>query len=426
MSLLKKILNSSFWLLVGNSIGRLSIFLINIVATRLLSQETFGQFMMVRSTVSMIEGVVSGPLGSPMIKRVAEVSHQNKEYLKTVITTLFIINIIIAVILMIFLLILSPVIVNKFFLGVQNLIPALYAGALLLVSTTLATMVQSILIGLEEYKKLAFASIVSSLIVFPIIVFLIYKFALIGAVIGIACYFMFDFIIKYFQLRKLYKGNFFVIDMKFFFQESKNILIFSLPLFFSVIINSIAFWYARVLLVNTHNGFTEIAIFDAAFQWLTIIMIITGATTSIALPMLSKANEKDHKNTIFNVSLLINLFFSIVLALIFIFFSKDVMSIYGSNYIKGYNILSLLSITSIFFTTAVLYNRYFISHNNSRVIVIATLIAAIMMYAVLFTFEINVSTLAIAIMSYYITLTIVYAGVKWRKNIDNSEKRAIE
>lgn len=43
MSLVKKILSSSLWLLIGNSIGRLAMFLANIFAARMLSQKASGQ-----------------------------------------------------------------------------------------------------------------------------------------------------------------------------------------------------------------------------------------------------------------------------------------------------------------------------------------------------------------------------------------------
>ena len=50
--MLKKILSSSFWLLIGSFIGRLSMFLTNIIAARLLSQEEFGQYPMVKNKLN--------------------------------------------------------------------------------------------------------------------------------------------------------------------------------------------------------------------------------------------------------------------------------------------------------------------------------------------------------------------------------------
>lgn len=411
MSLVKKMLNYSFWLLIGNSIGRLSMFLTNIIAARFLSQELFGQFMMIRSTISMIEGIISGSLGSPIIKRVAETSHQNKESLKVVISTLFVVNISIALLFSTLLYLTTPSIINTFFISEKNLINGLYIGIAILIATTLATLIQNILIGLEQYKKLAFSGIVSSLLSFPLIVILIYSFELYGAIVGVALYFTIDFIVKYIQFKKVYSYKIFLfknLDVK---NESKNILKFSIPLFLSVIINGIAFWYARVLTINDTHGFESIAIFDAAFQWMTVIMIITGATTSATLPMLSKSLSKkvnDSKN-VFKINLIVNLSISIIMASIFIIFSKNIMAIYGENYVVGKTDLIILSITSIFFTLAVIYNRLMVASNKSWIIFFATSVGVLVLYITYYLkiFE-ESQNLSLSILSYYFTISMIY------------------
>jgi O-antigen/teichoic acid export membrane protein len=387
------------------------MFLTNIIAARLLTQDVFGQFMIVRSTISMLEGVVSGSLGSSMIKRVAEIRSKDKEHLKVVISTLFFVNITITLFLAVGLYFTAPYIVQTFFMSNQNLVYGLYAGSLLLVATTLSTLIQSILIGFEEYKKIAFAGIGSSLISFPVIVLLIYKFAFLGAIFGVSFYFLFDFIMKYYQFKLFYKDKITFDNIKNILKESRYLLSFSAPLFLSVIITSITFWYARVLTVESTKGFESIAVFDAAFQWLSIIMIITGATTSAALPMLSKTISIDTKNSnsIFKVNLIVNLVISITMASIFILFSKYIMAIYGEKYIGGYKDLIILSITSVFFTLAAIYNKYMIATHNSKVVFIATALSAVMLFV---TFYLHIfsgsENLALSIFVYYCILTITY------------------
>ena len=418
MSIVKKILNHSLWLLIGSMIGKLSMFLTNILAARLLTQDLFGQFMIVRSTISMLEGIVSGSLGSSMIKRVAEIKNKDEEHLKIIITTLFFVNISITLLLAICLFLIAPYIVNVFFMSNQNLLYGLYTGSLLLVSTTLSTLIQSILIGFEEYKKIAFAGIVASVISFPIIAFLIYKYAFLGAIFGVSFYFFVDFIMKYYQFKHFYKNRMIFDNIKAILKESKYLLSFSAPLFLSVVITSTTFWYSRVLTVQDTKGFESIAIFDAAFQWLSIIMIITGATTSAALPMLSKTVSLDTKdsNNIFKINLVVNLLISISMALIFIFFSKYIMAIYGEKYISGYKNLIILSITSVFFTLASVYNKYMIATHNSKVVFIATALSAIALFTTYYLYIFNGSeNLAFSILVYYFTSVLCYILIKLYK-----------
>jgi len=410
--LIKKILSHSFWLLLGNSIGRLSMFLTNIIAARILSQETFGEFSMIRNTISMIEGIISGTFGSPTVKRVAEISNDNKQNLTTVIKSIFILNLLISIILASLILILSPYIVKTFFIGKEGMMQGLYIGSVILVTTTLSGFIQNIFIGLEEYNKLAKSSIYASLVSFPLILILINYFELYGALWGVALYFFFDFLIKYLQLKRIgiFSNN--SIDFSIVLQESKKLLLFSYPLLGSIVLTSISFWYARVIIVES-DGFGPIAIFDAAFQWLSIIMLITGATTSVVLPILSKINLtkdlKEYKKTIL-INISVNLIISSFFAFIFSFFSKEIMSIYGENYIEGYKVLVILSVTAIFFSLSSIMNKIYISLGYTKEILYIVSFSAISM---LFLLKSNLlySTigLAYAFLYFYILNFLLYS-----------------
>ena len=408
MSLVKKILSSSLWLLIGNSIGKLAMFLANIFAARMLSQEAFGQFTMIRNTISSIEGLISGTLGSTVIKQVAQSSHEEKENLPYILSTIFILNIIIAFIISIFIFFGADFIVEKFLLNNTNLVNALYIGIFILITTTFSTLMQNILLGLEEFRKLATLSIITSSITIPMIFILIYFFQFYGALFGVVFYFGFDFVIKYLYYKKLkYILIFRYIEFK---KYISYIFFFSTPLFFSIIINLFSFWYLRILVINESNGFKEIAIFDAAYQWLTVIMIITGATTNVALSMLSKKNN----SKIFYINLLINFLISLIFAIFFILFSETIMLIYGENYADGYFILIILSITSIFFTLSAVYNKYFISINKSKYILISVFLSSLSMF-IFYKYNFFIDTLfnlAYSFLIFYIINFLIYVILK--------------
>jgi O-antigen/teichoic acid export membrane protein len=412
MSILKKVISHSFWLLIGNSIGRLSMFMTNIIAARFLSQDEFGQFSMLRNTISMIEGIVSGTLGSPMIKRVAEVNQDNYSDFNVVIKSLFIINIVISLIFSIIIFILAPYIVEMFFKNETSMIHGLYIGCMILIATTLSGLIQKIFIGIEKYQKLAIASIYTSLISFPIIVVLIYLYNLNGALFGIVTYFFIDFIFKYYQFRKLNIYEKIEIDFSKIKSEATKLLLFSYPLLGSIIISSIAFWYARVMIVES-DGFAVIGIFDAAFQWLAIIMVITGATTSVVLSMFSKnvKNKKEFSKILW-INLLVNLIISVFFAMIFIIFSKEIMSIYGDNYIQGYEVLIVLSITSIFYSLSSILNKVFIARGNIKSILsIITISVISMILLIKSNIFIGVIGLAYSFLIYYFTTFFIYSIV---------------
>ncbi|MDD2451119.1 MAG: oligosaccharide flippase family protein [Sulfurovum sp.] len=423
--MLKKILNHSFWLLIGNSIGRLAMFLANIFAARMLPQEVFGQFTMIRSTILMFEGLTSGVLSSTSTKKIAEADHIDKNELPLIISTLFIVDIIIASILMSLIVLNAKFIVATFFIDSVNLVTALYFGAFLLLATSLSSLTQSILIGFEAYKKLAVISIMVSIGMIPVIFSLIYIFGLYGALFGIASYYLCDFIFKVYHLKSITKELQYTFSMSDIWNKIKVVMSFSLPLFVTITMSSIAFWYVRVLLVNQTNEFESIAIFDASFQWLTIIMIITGATTNVALPILSKAIGSQSRSVVKNIlglNMLINMMIAVIIASIFIIFSKNIMSIYGKNYIEGYNILIILALTSIVFTTSSMFNKYMIAHNNLSVILVNTIFSIIILFIVfVIGFNYSVKGLAWSFFAFYSFSTFFYLLVYLLLNREQKE-----
>lgn len=411
MELLKKILNSSLWLLIGNSVGRLAMFLASIFAARMLSQEAFGQFAMIRNTISSAEGLISGTLGSTSVKKIAQ-NQDNDEKLKKIIITIFFINISFLIIIILLIFINTEFIVKSFFLGEETLIKGLYLGLFILLTSSFSNLFQNILMGFERFKAIANLSILSSVISIPVIFFSIYFFDLYGALFSVAFYFLLDFIFKFFYFFKFFKNfNFQFTNIK---SESKIIFIFVLPILLTFLVNGLSFWYARVLIVESSGRFNEIAIFDAAFQWLTIIMIITTASTNVVLPRLSKVKEKTQENTnLFLIGLCINIFISIFISFCFIFFAKDIMSIYGNEYIKGYPILEILCYVSIAFTISLFLNKYNISKNKSWILFIASLFGSLAMFSLIYFYmeTLNIKILAWSFFVYYLITIIVYS---WR------------
>ena len=419
MPMIKKIFSNTIWLLIGNSIGRLAMFLANIFAARLLSQEAYGQFAMIRSTISSLEGLISGTLGSTVIKEVAKEDDNLK--ISKLLSTVFIINFILSLFLITILVINTELIIAKFFMSSKEMTIGLYIGIMILISSTFSTLTQNILIGFEKFKRLSTLSIITSFISIPIIFILIYFFKLNGALIGVVFYFSLDFLLKFFYYKKLdIKYIFDLIDFK---TQVKRISIFVFPLFLAFLVNGFSFWYARVLVVNETKSFEEIAIFDAAFQWLTVIMIITRATTNVTLPKLSKLiSNKKEKSKLFYIGLIINIIISVIISIIFIIMSKFIMSIYGESYIKGYDILEVLCYTAIVFTISLYLNRYKISENKSWINLTAASFGCIFMFIYLFYIDNQNTSLSLAwsfFIYYFINIIVYLISFKMKDNSGN-------
>lgn len=367
---------------------------------------------MIRSTTSMVSNFVTGALGPSVTKKVAEISDTEEEKLPALLQSVFIVNAVTLFLFALIIIYLSSWIVDTFFLEASNLTVALYIAFFLLTGSTLSFLTQNILIGFERFKNLAHISIIVSVISIPVILLMINAFELYGALVGVSLYFILDFTLKYLFLKSLIKHINFKTSLNNIVQASQKLISFSFPLILSLIISSGTFWYAKVVVLNTSHDFSEIAIFDAAYQWITIIMLITGSTTSVALPMLSKAfGSKDNKEVskVFYLNLVVNIGISVSIATLFIIFSKEIMSLYGEKYVRGSNVLILLSLTSIMFSISSIYNRYMITHNKVWVIFVATLFGMVALFYVLYILmHLKIVGLAWAFFSYYSTTILIY------------------
>lgn len=108
LPLIKKILNSSFFLLVGNSVGRLCVFIANLIAARLFSQELFGQYALIRSTVNSVENIVSGSIGTVTIRNISKTSLRRVEDLPILVGSTILVNMFVVAIFAVLIIFLHP------------------------------------------------------------------------------------------------------------------------------------------------------------------------------------------------------------------------------------------------------------------------------------------------------------------------------
>ena len=406
------ILKKSFFLLVANVISKILLFGINLLAARVLNLNSFGQFTTIRSTIFLFENVLNKSFGLTAIKKISSYEINDPKATQNLIGPLLIINSVICVFIVLIISINSNWIVEKFLTGDFSIKKTMLLSTGILVASSFSSLVQSFLIGFEKYKQITITNIITSILLIPIVYLLVNHLRLTGAVLSVIIFYSFDFFAKGIILKQELSGLNLSFKISKLIPPLIDIFYFSSPVILSTIINGLTFWYAKIHLINHENSFENIAIFDAAYQWLTIIMIITAATTTVALPILSNAANKSEFKNVFRYNVLINLGISISISGLFILFSNSIMSLYGEAYITGANILIIMSITSVFFTTATLYNRYMISINKPNTLLICSIIGGGIMIIAYHILGHNTYSLAIAHLLYYVVSVVYYIIVK--------------
>jgi len=386
------------------------MFLANLFAARLLSQEIFGQYSIIKSTVGAIDNVVSGSFGTFTIKSISKVDVEGVKNIPILIGSTILVNIVVVVVFLLLSVFFAPKMVELYLLGATPLVSALHISILLLASTLFFALMQQVMIGLEDYRNVAKLSLISSLSSIPIIWTLISILGLNGALIGIFVYQVIDITLKY---KSLKSRNLLLITFKPFkrlISSFKKITSVCTPLIFATLISAVSLWYSKIYLISYSDNFVDLAIFDVAQQWLIIIMIITGSTTNIVIPMLSiTIDSKKENKKVFYVNIAINFLISLGIASVFILLSQEIMSIYGESYKVGSTTLEILSVTSIFYTMSSIFNKYMISHNKMWSVVINSIFSSIALAIGLIMYiDLKSEGLAYALLSYYVVSIVIY------------------
>jgi O-antigen/teichoic acid export membrane protein len=118
---------------------------------------------------------------------------------------------------------------------------------------------------------------------------------------------------------------------------------FSLPALLSNLMTGIFIWLANTILVSYPSGYSELALVNASNQWRNALLFFPTIFSSVALPLLSSTIEKKDASKDFTsvMEMTQNLIAIIIIPLstVFVFFSDQIMSFYGSNYISGSKVL---------------------------------------------------------------------------------------
>ena len=394
--MIAKMLKGSFFLFLNNIVMRGTIFFMNILCIRLLSQDNYGRFSLVRSTAIFIEGLISGAIDPISIKSIAEKS--TSPPIRQIIT----INIILLLVALFITSFFTRWLSEKMkFEGVDYVLFSYIT--ILVISAKLFSLCNSFCIGLEKYKEMFYCALASILITSPIAILLTYKLSFLGAILGISLVFTLDAVVKFVYLSKLidFKAKS-TLKVKSFFLDSGY-------LFASVLMSSSVFWISRLLLSDEVGGLSEVAKFEVVFQFLTIIMIVTGATTSTLLPLLSKGVGSQGKKIFINM--IINIILVLSISFFFIYFYEFIFAFLGKEYVdvEMLAILKKILLVALFFTISSILNKVIISFNKSVFILFTTFISSIIfLLNIYFSSSLTAMVLADSYLLFYFSLFFIY------------------
>ena len=360
-----KFLNDTFWTILGSGFSRFIMIGGTMLTANILGLEKFGEFGLTRSTINMILTLGGLNIGTVITKYVAEHIDFNKKKLSIKLTQNYFFVLILISLLSILVYFNSSIISNNL-LKSPRLDSEIKLSVFVVFFGILTPLNEAVFRGLKIFKKLGRLQIIGGIFFAVLIPLGAYLNSVYGAITGYLLYTIIILIYSSHTLFIYFKKNqivFFTFEKNIFKFKDFNTL--TLPVFLTSFIDAPFFWYTQVLLI-TYSSFAENGVATALLQIRNAILIIPGYITMVALPYFTKIN-KQKNNNLFNKFYLKSIKFNLTIALVtvlpFLFFSKEIMNLFGNDFVVDFEVylIAFLSIPLLIISS--LANQSLISKN---------------------------------------------------------------
>lgn len=341
----KKILKSSFWILLGTVISKAGLLLATILIAKYITKTEYGEFGIIKSTINMFSIFAGLGLGLTATKYIAQYNGIDNKRVSRIIGLSNFFSISIGVIVLLFFLLFSSYLAKG--IGAEHLTRDLQYAGFILFFSALNGLQNGILTGYQEFKVVSLNNIIASIISVFFQVLGASFLGLKGVLLGFGLNFFILYCLNFYTIRKLTRElHQYKILSKDNFKELRIIWSFSLPALMSGLMVTPVVWFTNRLLVLQPNGYEQMANFDIANQWRLTILFIPAALSQIALPMLASAEGTEYK-AIFNKNILLNFIVSIVVVVPMLFLVPFILKYYGEDYSNAFYPLIIMMLTTI-------------------------------------------------------------------------------
>lgn len=408
----RRMAKGTFWAIFGTAFAKFNVLIAGIVCARILGKDEYGEFGMIRSTITVFVTLGIAGLGLTATKYISEYRKNSPDRISSIYLTTTGFSVVLGIIISSLILILAPVLADKT-LNSPFLTNDLRWGGILLFFTILNGIQSGVLNGFEDFKSVALNTFYGSIAEGLLMCLGAYYYGVTGAIIGFGCGYIVIYLCNRHSINNLFRSNNVIINFQNYnIKDLKLLYKFSLPAALSSLMVAPVFWIIKSMLVRD-EGYGQLAIYEAADQWKIIILFFPSAISNVVLPILSSiVNDSNGKFwKVLKINILLNGGIAFVLSVAMILFGKYFMSLYG----KGFNdptTLIILSCSTIFTAISQVIGLSISSRGKMWINFIFNMIWSIMVIAFSYIFlnlRWGASGIAYAILYSY----IIYAGCQY-------------
>ena len=344
----RRIYTGTFWNALLNLYGKGISFIGTVIIIRLLGRESFGEFGMLNTTISMFGMFTTFSISQTATKYIAQYRNSDKEKVGRIVGLSFLFSALLGILVSILVSIFADTISVKS-LNAPHLAGYIKFMAIGLLFGSINGTQNGIIAGFEAFKTNAFVGVISGTVLTGVKVLLTYLYGFKGAVIGMTVEPVFTYIITLFVTKRIMHRNQVNVKVKGMLSESGILLNYSLPSLMTGLMVFPTNWYTMTILAKSGGGYNEVGAYNAANQWYNVLIFIPYILVSTFLPifseMLSRNQKKEVNRIVKNAVFLIFVIF-IILTFIFLVFGEKITLIYGKEF-KGTGFLLAISVFTL-------------------------------------------------------------------------------
>lgn len=401
---------------LGSGASRVLLVLTTFCVARILSQDDFGQFSFVRSTLEMILSICAVNFSALCTKFTSESGLHNSSLHKLLL--LFFFCMVLCCLLGGVLLMLPEHILTNIFLN-QQIVAVFRIVGVVLPILFLAPLMQGVFRGWQEFKLLGIIQTSAAAFFLIVAVISAYYLGVVGALWSVVSYYVFYSVLI--SLKALQRIN--IRNLKSraagFISEYKVLYRVILPMFAMSFVEAPAFWLSQLLLSHA-GGYGAIGAMTVIMQIKSMILIIPGYFFGTFMSFASKMNaEGNYKSYFdkFNFLIIRIAWLALICAIVLVIFGRPVLGIFGQEYVGAYIPYIIAMVTLPCYLIGSLLRVHFVVRERQRSLLFISImwnVVWLASFALILKFDSDNSLLTffvtqgIAVVIYLISLLTIY------------------